>query len=294
MSEGIRTVIEGDVTVLVKKPSRKDLNESQIVYNKAWRKSLEENAILRQKLNDYLIEQGVWSDAKQKQYEDYIKKINDRELLLKKGGIPLKKAKSIALELRKLRTEFRELIAERTGYDNNTAEGTADNVRFDYLVSVCILDPSTKQPVFKDVDDYNERGNEPWAIKAASELANFLYNLDPNYESNLPENDFLKKFKFTDEKGRLINKDKHLVSVDEAGVERLIDEDGYFIAYEADGTKYYINREGDRVEKDEDIVKQPFLDDDGNAIDPDAVESEPEEKPPETVKVKKKKADSTE
>ena len=52
----IRTVVEGDVTVLVKKPNRKDLNDSQIAYNKAWRKSLEEKAILRQKLNDYLTE----------------------------------------------------------------------------------------------------------------------------------------------------------------------------------------------------------------------------------------------
>lgn len=298
MSEGYRTVVEGDVTVLVKKPNRKDLNESQIAYNKAWRKSLEEKAILRQKLNDYLTEQGVWSDDKQKQYEDFIKKINDRELVLKKGGIPLKKAKSIALELKRLRASFRELISERTSYDNNTAEGTADNARFDYLVSVCVIDPSTKKPVFKDIDDYNERGAETWALKAAGELANFLYDLDPNYESNLPENDFLKKFKFTDDKGRLVNKDGHLISIDEDGIERLIDDKGFFIAYNEDGTQYFINRSGEKVERDEDIVQQPFLDDDGNAVGSSEVVDEVEEKPPESSdevkKVKKKKSDSTE
>jgi hypothetical protein len=294
MSEGYRTVVEGDVTVLVKKPNRKDLNESQISYNKAWRKSLEEKAILRQKLNDYLTEQGVWSDDKQKQYEDFIKKINDRELVLKKGGIPLKKAKSIALELKRLRASFRELISERTSYDNNTAEGTADNARFDYLVSVCVIDPSTKKPVFKDIDDYNERGAEPWALKAAGELANFLYDLDPNYESNLPENDFLKKFKFTDDKGRLVNKDGHLISIDEDGVERLIDDKGFYIAYNEDGTQYFINRSGEKVERDEDIVQQPFLDDDGNAVDTSEVEEKPPESSDEVKKVKKKKSDSTE
>ena len=298
MSEGYRTVVEGDVTVLVKKPNRKDLNESQIAYNKAWSKSLEEKAILRQKLNDYLTEQGVWSDDKQKQYEDFVKKINDRELVLKKGGIPLKKAKSIALELKRLRASFRELISERTSYDNNTAEGTADNARFDYLVSVCVIDPSNKQPVFKNIDDYNERGAEPWALKAAGELANFLYDLDPNYESNLPENDFLKKFKFTDDKGRLVNKDGHLISIDEDGVERLIDDKGFYIAYNEDGTQYFINRSGEKVERDEDIIQQPFLDDDGNAVDTSEVVAEVEEKPPESSdevkKVKKKKSDSTE
>ena len=52
--EGIKTVVEGDVTVLVKSPNRKDLNNSQIVYNRAWRKALEDKVILRSKLNDFL------------------------------------------------------------------------------------------------------------------------------------------------------------------------------------------------------------------------------------------------
>jgi hypothetical protein len=297
MLDGYRTVVEGDVTVLVKKPNRKDLNDSQIAYNKAWRKSLEEKAILRQKLNDYLVEQGVWNDAKQKQYDDYIKKINERELLLKKGGIPLKKAKSIALELKRLRLEFRELISERTSYDNNTAEGTADNARFDYLVSVCVLDPSNKQPVFKDLDDYNERGSEDWAVKAASELANFLYNLDPNYEKSLPENSFLSKFKFTNEDGKLVNKDGHLISIEEDGTERLIDEQGYYIAYNEAGEKYFVNRSGEKFERPDEIEIQPFLDDEGNPILEDSeVEADAEAvaTTEEVKKTKKKKSDSSE
>lgn len=296
MSEGYRTVVEGDVTVLVKKPNRKDLNDSQIAYNKAWRKSLEEKAILRQRLNDYLVEQGIWSDVKQKQYDDFIKKINEKELLLKKGGIPLKKAKGIALELKRLRLEFRELISERTSYDNNTAEGTADNARFDYLVSVCVLDPSNKQPVFKDLDDYNNRGSEEWAIKAASELANFLYNLDPNYEKSLPENTFLSKFKFTNSDGKLVNKEGHLIAIDEDGVERLIDQDGYYVAYTEDGVQYNVNRSGEKIERDADIVKQPFLDDDGNDIleDSETPESEELVATEEPKKTKKKKTDSSE
>jgi hypothetical protein len=293
MSEqGIRTVVEGDITVLVKKPNRKDLNESQIAYNKAWRKSLDDKAILRQKLNDYLTEQGVWSEDKQKQYDDFVKKINDRELVLKKGGIPLKKAKSIALELKRLRASFRDLISERTSYDNNTAEGTADNARFDYLVSVCVLDPSTKKPVFKDMDDYNERGSEGWAIKAAGELANFIYNLDPNYEKSLPENEFLSKFKFSDDKGRLVNKDGHLISVDEDGVERLIDEESYYVAYDENGVQYRVNRSGEKIVE---IVESPFLDDDGNPIvDEQDSEEEVVATSEEPKKSKKKKADSTE
>jgi hypothetical protein len=276
----------------VKKPNRKDLNESQIAYNKAWRKSLDDKAILRQKLNDYLTEQGVWSEDKQKQYEEFVKKINDRELVLKKGGIPLKKAKTIALELKRLRVGFRELISERSSYDNNTAEGAADNARFDYLVSVCVLDPNTNKPVFKDIDDYNERGSEGWAVKAAGELANFLYNLDPNYEQSLPENEFLSKFKFTDSKGRLVNKEGHLIAIDEEGVERLIDEESYYVAYDENGVQYKVNRSGEKIVE---VVVSPFLDDDGNPItDEQPSEIEVSANAEETKKSKKKKADSAE
>ena len=288
MSENIREVVEGDVKVLVKKPGRKELNDSQIVYNKAWRKALDGGAIIRAKLNEYLTEQGVWSDTQQKQYEDFIKQINDRELILKKGGIPLKKAKSIAIELKRLRLEFRELIADRTSYDTNTAEGVADNERFDYLVTVCVLDPASKTPVFKNSDDYDERGSEPWAVKAASELANFIYNLDPNYENNLVENSFLKKFNFTDDKGRLVNKDGHLIAIDINGDEKLIDKDGYYVAVSEDGTEYRVDRDGNKIDT---IQESPFLDDDGNPI---TLDSTVEDKPEDLKKSKKKKAESIE
>jgi len=286
--EGMKTVVEGDVTVLVKSPNRKDLNNSQIVYNKAWRKALEDKAIIRSKLNDFLTEQGIWSDEKEQQYKDFVKKINDRELVLQKGGIPLKKAKAIALELKRLRIEFRDLISERTAYDNTTAEGVADNERFDYLVSVCTIDPETKKPVFKDLEDYNERGAELWAVRAAGELANILYNLDSNYEKNLPENEFLTKFKFADDKGRFVNKDGHLISIDVNDVERLIDEEGNFIAYDENGASYNVNRDGEKL----DVTELPFLDDEGNPV---VLTDGDEEKPSEdTKKSKKKKADSSE
>ena len=173
----IRTVVDGDVKVLVKKPTKKEFNDSQIVYNKAMREALENKAFLRGKLNSYLEEQGIWDKDKEAKYQKFISDINSKEMILKKGGIPLKKAKGIALDLKRLRDDFRNLISERTAYDGNTAEGVADNARFDYLVSVCVLDPNTQKPVFKDVDDYISKSSETWAVKAASELANFIYVL---------------------------------------------------------------------------------------------------------------------
>lgn len=285
----IRTVVDGDVKVLVKKPTKKELNDSQIVYNKAMREALENKAFLRAKLNSYLEEQGIWDKDKEAKYQKFISDINSKEMILKKGGIPLKKAKGIALDLKRLRDDFRNLISERTAYDGNTAEGVADNARFDYLVSVCVLDPNTQKPVFKDVDDYTSKSSDTWAVKAASELANFIYGLDPEYENNLEENKFLKRFHFVNEDGKFVNKDGHLISIDSDGVERLIDKDANYVAYDENGNQYKVTRSGERYTPDEEIVQEAFLDDDGNPLEENPESSEPEESLEETKKPKKKK-----
>lgn len=264
MSE-LRKVTLGDVTVYARKPNPQESNKAQIVYNKAWREALDGGSMLQQKMNDYLIEQGVWDDSKQKKYEDFIKQINECELSLKKGGKSLKEGRAIAVKLKLLRYDFRELISERSAYDGYTAEGIADNAKFDYLVSACIVDEGNKK-VFKDLDDYNSRAGEEWVVKAAGELARIMYNIDPNYEKSLPENNFLTKFKLVDSDGRLVNKAGQLIAVDDAGVERLINSDGFYIAYDENGNEYRVNRSGEKVEDPDKIESEPFYDDDGKPI----------------------------
>lgn len=247
----------------VRKPTKKDLSASQIVYSKAWREALEGGAIVRAKLNDYLTKQGVWDSEKEKKFHDFQAKIAEKVNILNRGGIKISKAKQTAIEIKKLRQDFTDLISERTNYDAMTAEGCADNARFDYLVTVCVLDPNTNLPLFDSLDDYNAKASEDWAIEAASQLANLVYGLDPKYEQNLPENAFLMKYKFTDDKGRLINKDGHLIDIDKDGKERLIDEDGFFIAYNENGESYRVDRDGKSIET---VVFEPFLDDEDQPI----------------------------
>lgn len=263
-------VVYQDVKMIVKSPSKKDSDDAHMVYVSAWRQAAEKGAVLREKLNEFLEEQGLWNKKKQEKYEQALKQINEKEILLKKGGIPLKKAKAIALELKRIREDFRELIADRTSYDALTAEGVADNSKFDYLVTRCVFDANTGQLMFSDMDDYNKRGSEPWAVKAASQLANIFYGLDPDYEKNLPENQFLKKFKMTDDKGRLVNSDGHLIAIDKDGKERLIDENGFYIAYDDNGEFYRVDVNGNKVEE---IVESPFTDDEGNPVLPEETES---------------------
>ncbi len=49
-----------------------------------------------------MTDQGIWDEEKQKQNDDFIEQIAQKEKALKAGGIRLSDAKQIALDLRTL------------------------------------------------------------------------------------------------------------------------------------------------------------------------------------------------
>lgn len=283
------------VKVGIKSPSADNFRDSQLVYNKAFRAALDSGALLRQKLNDYMRDQDIWNDDKEKEYEKLSEGIRANESILKGGGIRLSEAKEIALKIRGLREEFRTLLSEKNALDTNSAEGQADNARFVELVRLCIVNPDTGSAIFPEQKDYDAQADQPWLIDASGELANMLYGLDTDYDKNLEENKFLREFKFVNDDLRFVNKDGHLV--DSEG--RLLDEDRRFIAYRTEeGLKnkntdevYFVDREGEEVvlktyeEGDEEWVKislqdrKPFLDDDDKPIEIQAKEDQTTTKP---------------
>jgi hypothetical protein len=271
-----------DIKVLLKTPTAQEYRDSQVEYNKAFRKALDSGALLRQKLSDYMEEQGIWDKQKQKQNDDFVKKITAKEEVLKRGGIRLSEARDIALELRGLRNEFRDFLSEKNAMDQNSAEGQADNARFTELVRVCMLNPNSKQPIFQTQEDYDTAADQPWVIEAAGELAGMIYGLDPNYDNKLEENKFLKEFDFVNEDLRLQNEEGHLVD----GEARLITEEGRYVAYRTEKdekaqneeNRFYVNRDGEEVievtdddgttrwEKPGYDDRSPFLDDDDKPV----------------------------
>ena len=264
--------------VYIKLPSSEENKKAQLAYNKAFKEALQSGAILRQKLQKVMNEQGIWDDDKEKEYQTILEDINNGERRLSKGGISLSEARQIALEMRRMRVDFRALIAERSSMDSNTAEGQADNERFSHLVYVCLKN-SGGGDLFKSKEEYEENSSQPYVIEAAGQLAERLYGLDPDYDRNLPENKFLEAYKFSDDATRLINKEGHLIDIDQEGIERLIDENGRFIAYDEEGESYFVNRDGEKISKEGDYETEftPFLDDEGKPVEVPSKKEEEEE-----------------
>lgn len=245
---------------LVKSPSLQDQREAQKVYNQAFTDAVKSKSVVRAKLEDLLKDQGLWDDDKQRRFETLQRELLDGEKKLAKGGFSLNDAKVLALRMKTVRDEIRSLVSVRTSLDNHSAEGQADNARFNYLVSACLVYNDTKQPYFASMEEYLNRSSEEVAILGAQHLANMIYNLDNDYEHNLPENKFLKKYKFVDSNLRLIDKQGRFIDVDG----RLVDENGRYI----DEKGNFIDKFGNLVDEEGEYIveSKPFLDDDGNPV----------------------------
>ena len=235
----------------------KQLRDAQLASVKAFKEACDNGAYLRANLDKHMREQGLWDDDKEKELRDLNKNITDGERKLAKGkasGLTKNGCRDLAINMKKWRARQVDLLSSRRSLDEFTAEGQAENTRFDYLVSACVFNED-ERPTFNGLDDYKDKSTEPYAVLVATTLATMLYNFDDKYEHNLPENKFLRTYKFTDDKNRLINKDGHLV--DESG--KLINEDGRFI----DENGNFIDVNGNRVDKDGNPLEEfvPFDDD---------------------------------
>jgi len=295
------TIEDKEVEFLVKSPTLQDNREAQKVYNQAFTDAIKSKSVVRAKLDDLLSDQGLWDNEKQAKFTGLQKELSDGEKRLAKGGFGLNEAKDLAVRMKVIRDDIRDLISVRTSLDNHSAEGQADNNRFNYLVSACVVYNDTKQPYFKDMEDYLNRATEEVSLKGAQILANMMYGLDNDYEKNLPENKFLKKYKFVDDNLRLVDKKGRFIDAEG----RLVDENGRFI----NDSGEFVDKFGNLVDSQGDFIveQEPFLDDSGQPVIVDeevkdeeiadttsAKSEEPESPRASSAKTKSKKSKDTE
>jgi hypothetical protein len=198
----------------------------------------------KKELDKILEERGIWSKAKDAEQTSILESITDMEKQLyigNRGKLKTSDGKKIAIDMRRKRIELRDLLAEKISLEQNTAESLSDNAKFDYIVANCTFDVN-EQPIYRDMDDYSNRSDDPIAFAAAQALAQMMYALDKDFEDKLPENKFLKKFEYVNKDLHLVDKDGHKVDVDG----RLVSEEGFFLS--ADGER--TDKEGNLLDED--------------------------------------------
>lgn len=230
-----------EVVVYVKKPNAKELSEAQIASAAAANNAVQAKALTRIKLRDVLKEQGIWTDEHEAELTRIQKNISENLRKLAQGGIKLSKAREIAISIKKDRRSQADLLTRRSELDEFTVEAQAENARFDYLVSVCVVNEEGGR-IFVSLDDYKNKSQEPYSYEAASALFELISNTDKDWERKLPENKFLLEHKFVNEEMRYINKDGHFVDAEN----RLVNEEGRFVNEAGE----YVDRDGNRIDED--------------------------------------------
>jgi len=244
----------------VNKPNYKVMAESNKVYNKEFSVAIKSGAMVREALDEVLRGQGLWDDNKEQEYQTTRKEIMELELKIKKGGIKVSQGEKIARDIKSKRSDLVDLLTSRSSLNSHTAEGLADNMRFNYLVSACLVYNDTGKCYFSSLEDYQERADDPISEKAATELYYLLYDQNDSFEKELTENKFLVRFEFMNEKLEWVNTDGKLV--DNSG--RLIDTEGRFLDKEGN----FVDIHGNPVTEDGDYVvdELPFLDEKGEPL----------------------------
>jgi len=252
----------------VKEPGAHEHKLALMEYNRAFGEAIKSGAVLRAKLHEYMQEQKIWSDDKAKKFSDLITGINEQEKKINAGGLKLKEAVSLAKELKASRVRLQSFLTERGSADSSTAEGQAENARFQRLLTACLVYKKDNKPVFPNVEELlNETDWHKVEVstKAFDILGQLYYKTDDKYERNLPENKFLRQWNLMNDDLQFLN-DKGQ-AVDEEG--RRINKDGHLINEKDELIDYKGNVIG---EDGEPIINQvPFLDDDGNPITPPRV-----------------------
>lgn len=264
-----------DIEFYIQRPNNDVVKMAERYKSKVWNQCLQDGILTKKELAVLMRKRGIWDEAKDKEEEEITKEIIrlEKELFHGKDGKSKPKVsegRDIAIQIRRKRSELRDLIAEKISLEENTADNLADNARFDFLVAHCSFYKDGTR-IYKDFDEYNNKSADEIAFAAANLLGKMLYNLDNNFEKNLPENKFLTKF-------GLVNEELSLV--DPKNPEQLVDVKGNKI----DENGYYIDDSGNRIDRD------------GNRLTPEGnyemVEYENDllsEDKPETKKPKKKK-----
>ena len=265
----------------VTRPSMQQLTKANEIRRKTFNEELSAGTILRDQLDEELRKRKLWSDDREVRYQALRQEVVNLEFELAKGGIPLIEAKEKAVDMRRKRAEMVDMLSSRTDLDSITCEGKADAVRFNFLFANCLVYNDSGGLYFNNgLSDYLLNQGDPVASMGATEFYYLISDSD-DVDSRLPENQFLKKYKFTNEDGQLVDKDKRLVDTEG----RHIDEYGNYIKWTSEEEFIYVDFEGRQLTEqgDFDVEHSPFLDEDGNPIDESLYEEKDEAEEEEVV-----------
>jgi hypothetical protein len=204
-------------------PTSAQRSEADMVYAKGVLERAAKGVQLEENLRKIVRDQHLWDDEKEARLAEIDARLEANEAMLPKAdgkspkkGVKLSELRKAAVRMRVDRLERQALMEPMVRYRGMTAEGMAEQDRFNCLVALCVVHADSGKPYFASTEEYLKRGGDPDARVAAEKFAAEYYKVDPDVVRQLPENAFLLKYKMCADDGylALVGPDGKKVDVD--------------------------------------------------------------------------------
>lgn len=287
MSRKEFTVKEGkgnEVKLAIRKPLYEDYEVAEKIYATKVAALIKEsvgrrNLLLRSDLEKFLKEHEIWTPKEEEQLRKLNQEVDKLLNKMRQGGLKLSEGRELAISVMDKRKEVVRLMSKRQIFDDTTIEAMAESERNDYLVYASTVYADSGRNYWDSFEDMkNDKLSDAYR-QAAVVSSQVIYNIDPEFEKNLPENKWLKKYNFID---------GELNYVDRKTGEK-VDRDGKPVkSLEQEAMRQLQNLQGEIVEE------TPFIDDEtGEAVPVQAKEEPKEEDKEDTEDTKEESAVQT-
>jgi len=199
--------------------------EAEVEAGIVFKNAIQEGLMLNAEVDNLVRDRKLINEGR---IEDLSKSIRQKEKELLTGKVGSKKltkleGRAIALSISKIRQEINTLADAASDLYSMTAERRADQERLQYFIYASILNADTQARFFPTYSDFKDNLNED-VVRDAT-VAFGKRAIGRNYEAELPENKWLIKYKFMNDKLELVNEAGQLVDEDF----RLINAEGHYI-----------------------------------------------------------------
>lgn len=178
-----------DLTLIFKRPSQSILSKAHLVFRKAYSHGLREGYLLSKEVDNILRARGLWDDEKDNEVEALRLEISSLEDKLGDSDLSDEKGRQVCESLIEKREELFEINSMVSSISDNTCEAVAAEEKNYFLAANCVYNSTGLSKVYKSVEDYKARLDEPGAADCYREalIAGLEASLGRELPSDLTE-----------------------------------------------------------------------------------------------------------
>lgn len=177
----------GEHKLALVEPNAKVLKEAKWKYSAAFSNALRQGLLTEKRMSELISEGEAVTDKDSTRLAALYIRIAELENTLENEKDLSEKTKIIS-EMKDLRQEVNlEQVSIRAPY-SNTAEQAAEDSRADFLVTNMVKYEDSMEKVWNSEEDYYQETDYSLIELCKSKLMYWLYNLDEDWEDQLPEN----------------------------------------------------------------------------------------------------------